>query len=512
MIRRNALRIAVDALASLLPLHALTRGAGASPSAGEPPPQGRLAQAGGLVLNVKDFGAAGDDRADDYPAIARALDAARKAGEYGEGARGSIVFFPPGIYRVSRPLDCTQRQFNLVGSGAYQTVLRGATRGQGDAVVDFTGGGYSSVRDLLIDVVTDSGGNPTPRSSTVGILVARASGGASASGVNLADVVVRLKSDRGANHGNGTVAVYNFGAEEANYHNVYLRGDCALVVTADNARASGGYGLASSHRPMQQGGASTAAINVTGLSSLIGIAGPALRLNGGAAMQVDAFLSSHAGSPEFPSVAKYAFAIHSLKNWVDFRHTGSSEVFDGLLHLDGAVMYGARLYSYMGRSGAVPIIRLSGAAALEGCDLDVTPNAAVIGRVERLVDDDYDPARNPDAAPKFVRGCHVKLRNQQIRLRARGSAIVGNVIQSEDPLAVTNARISAPTPLAGNLVTASDGVLANGVTLARSAGWGAPTGTATRAPFDTRTATPQQLAERLKALIDDLTARGLLGP
>jgi hypothetical protein len=106
----------------------------------------------------------------------------------------------------------------------------------------------------------------------------------------------------------------------------------------------------------------------------------------------------------------------------------------------------------------------------------------------------------------------VKLRNQQIRLRARGSAIVGNVIQSEDPLAVTHARISAPTPLAGNLVTASDGVLANGVTLARSAGWGAPTGTATRAAFDTRTATPQQLAERLKALIDDLTARGLLGP
>ncbi|HEV7591172.1 MAG TPA: hypothetical protein VGO40_23880, partial [Longimicrobium sp.] len=347
-------------------------------------------------------------------------------------------------------------------------------------------------------------------SSTVGILVARASAGESASGVNLHDLVVRLKSDPDANHGNGTVAVYNFGAEEANYHNLYLRGDCGLVVTSDNATAAGGYGLASTYKRILVGGASTAAINVTGLSSLIGIAGPALRLNGGAAMQVDAFLSSHASSPEFPSVRPYAFAIHCLKNWVDFRHTGSMESFEGLLHLDGAVMYGLRLYSYMGRSPTHPVVRLSGAAALEGCDLDVTPNAAVIGRVERLVDDDYDPARNPNARPKFVRGCHVKLRNQQLRLRARGSGIVGNVIQSEDPLAVTHGRISAPT-VAGNVVTASDGVVANGVILAKSPGWGTPTGTATRAAFDTRTATTQQLAERLKALIDDLADRGLLG-
>jgi hypothetical protein len=41
-----------------------------------------------------------------------------------------------------------------VGSGPYQTVLRGATRGSGDAVIDFTGGGWSSVRGLLVDVVT----------------------------------------------------------------------------------------------------------------------------------------------------------------------------------------------------------------------------------------------------------------------------------------------------------------------------------------------------------------------
>jgi len=46
----------------------------------------------------------------------------------------------------------------------------------------------------------------------------------------------------------------------------------------------------------------------------------------------------------------------------------------------------------------------------------------------------------------------------------------------------------------------------------RATGWGAPTGTASRAAFDTGGVTAGQLAQRLKALIDDLTAHGLIGP
>lgn len=46
---------------------------------------------------------------------------------------------------------------------------------------------------------------------------------------------------------------------------------------------------------------------------------------------------------------------------------------------------------------------------------------------------------------------------------------------------------------------------------AKSAGWGAPTGTATKTTFDTATVTLPQLAERLKALIDYLTLRGDIG-
>lgn len=45
----------------------------------------------------------------------------------------------------------------------------------------------------------------------------------------------------------------------------------------------------------------------------------------------------------------------------------------------------------------------------------------------------------------------------------------------------------------------------------RQTGWAAPTGTATRTTFATTTVTTEQLAERVKALIDDLTSHGMIG-
>lgn len=47
--------------------------------------------------------------------------------------------------------------------------------------------------------------------------------------------------------------------------------------------------------------------------------------------------------------------------------------------------------------------------------------------------------------------------------------------------------------------------------VSKRTGWGAPTGTATRTAFATTTVTTAQLAERVKALIDDLTSYGLIG-
>lgn len=45
----------------------------------------------------------------------------------------------------------------------------------------------------------------------------------------------------------------------------------------------------------------------------------------------------------------------------------------------------------------------------------------------------------------------------------------------------------------------------------RRTGWSAPTGSAARTSFETATVTTSELAERVKALIEDLTAHGLIG-
>lgn len=61
----------------------------------------------------------------------------------------------------------------------------------------------------------------------------------------------------------------------------------------------------------------------------------------------------------------------------------------------------------------------------------------------------------------------------------------------------------------GNTRTVS--VAGTQVITSRRTGWGAPTGTATRTTFATGTVTTAQLAERVKALIDDLISHGLIG-
>lgn len=63
------------------------------------------------------------------------------------------------------------------------------------------------------------------------------------------------------------------------------------------------------------------------------------------------------------------------------------------------------------------------------------------------------------------------------------------------------------------LLNVSDGYKVNGTTVLRGriTGWTAATGTATRATFATGSVTTAQLAERVKALIDDLMTHGLIG-
>lgn len=105
---------------------------------------------------------------------------------------------------------------------------------------------------------------------------------------------------------------------------------------------------------------------------------------------------------------------------------------------------------------------------------------------------------------------------KSVRLTASDGGIalpgVGSYTANDFVLFRNATRIATVTAAAFNLAS---GIVyqVNGtqVVTSRRTGWGAPTGTATRTAFDTGTVTLPQLAERLKALIDDATTHGLIG-
>ncbi len=92
---------------------------------------------------------------------------------------------------------------------------------------------------------------------------------------------------------------------------------------------------------------------------------------------------------------------------------------------------------------------------------------------------------------------------------AFGGSSIFFQIYSTATASMTALRLSANALVMGSGVA----LQANGTQVvgARRTGWSAPTGTATRSAFATSSVTTAQLAERVKALIDDLIAHGLIG-
>lgn len=90
-----------------------------------------------------------------------------------------------------------------------------------------------------------------------------------------------------------------------------------------------------------------------------------------------------------------------------------------------------------------------------------------------------------------------------MRLTAAGHLLLGNTTGTQRLSVTGNVQLTDP---ANGFRIGTDQVLG-----ARRTGWAAPTGTASRAGFDTATATPAQVAEGFKALVDDLIAHGLIG-
>jgi hypothetical protein len=90
--------------------------------------------------------------------------------------------------------------------------------------------------------------------------------------------------------------------------------------------------------------------------------------------------------------------------------------------------------------------------------------------------------------------------------------VVGLQVLLDGKAALAGADFTGPVSLAGDANVTGfyrvDGVKVVGN---RIAGWAVPGGTASRASFETGTVTVFQLAQRVKALIQDLTDHGLIG-
>ena len=127
-----------------------------------------------------------------------------------------------------------------------------------------------------------------------------------------------------------------------------------------------------------------------------------------------------------------------------------------------------------------------------------------------------------NAELRFVEDATIKGRLIYAGANGSGNKYFGFINTAGDYLAFLADDVRFLTSGAASIVTidSTGPNLASGKTLrvnntqvvtARQTGWAAATGTPTRTTFATSTVTLPQLAERVKALIDDLITHGLIG-
>lgn len=138
-----------------------------------PAPSQATEMAAAFMPSVHEFGAVGDGRTDDTRAIQRALDANRRDANGGSMhndyfGRPKVLYFPPGIYRVSATLDWVGCCLTIRGAGSDRTIIRLSDAAPGFAdptapkpIIRSPAGNMAFrqyVRDLTLDTGTNNPG------------------------------------------------------------------------------------------------------------------------------------------------------------------------------------------------------------------------------------------------------------------------------------------------------------------------------------------------------------------
>lgn len=401
------------------------------------------ADAPGGVIDVRQHGATGDGHTDDFPAIAAALDTVRVATRVPGAPAGPILFFPPGVYRVTRPLNLSGGAYTVVGAGPGQSVIAGDT-GAGRPVLDCTAARFCSFQGFTVSTAG------VQRPSTIGVLFARNDRLAQAGNASFHDVRVDVRTSPRANGGAGTVAFYLCCAEIIDLHSVIGAGDVALYVTGSND-----LGVASDYQPVQPRGVagSMTVLEVGGASSFYAFAGPAIRFRGAASVYVSAYLASAYREVGMASGGRYAIEV--LGDLTDFRFRGSVEEFPGFLRVEECLVSDAQLEPYLVRDARTPTLSLAG-GILAGGRVDAVPVPGPSRELANLLVQG-DPSR-----PATLRGVHLRLHNQGVDLGP--GRLESCVIESTLPLASVHVRAASQL---SNTVIAADGVSAGGVWLSQ---------------------------------------------
>jgi hypothetical protein len=209
------------------------------------------------VVSVKDFGAVGDGATECAAAIQAAINT------------GKDVFIPSGVYKVSTPINVTNRAAGAQkifgeswGISQNGSVIRGNT---GGAVFDCTGSQFLSFEDFGIDSVYNSppflGTIDNP--SKIGFLFARSTTSQYAQFNTLRNIFIKMPLEATAYGGKGTVGIYNNAAEIHHYDNIYVTAGTPLVINGYNA-----WGVTSSYQTIDTSIPSMSMISVTGSSTL----------------------------------------------------------------------------------------------------------------------------------------------------------------------------------------------------------------------------------------------------